>query len=103
MILMAKPPLNDDLALQLRVSVSNAYAFVRGQETIDSFAATTFEDLAAAQIQRLSGKGTTTRPNYLDRIKKVEQDIVSAAEKIKQTPPEAFLAQDPNRDVNTAP
>ena len=96
-------PLNDDLALQLRISVNNAYAYVRGQESVQSFLAVTFEDLAAQQIQRLSGKGTATRPNYIDRIRKVEQDIISAAQKIKQVPPDAFLAPDNNRDVNTPP
>jgi len=98
---MADKPLNDDLALQLRVAVNNAYAFVKGEETTQSFLAITFEDLAAAQIQRLTGKGTTTRPNVIDRIKKAEQDLVSTAEKIRQIPPEAFLARDPNKDVNT--
>lgn len=98
---MADKPLNDDLALQLRVAVNNAYAFVKGEETTQSFLAITFEDLAAAQIQRLTGKGTTTRPNVIDRIKKAEQDLVSTAEKIRQIPPEAFLARAPNKDVNT--
>jgi len=100
---MANTPLNDDLSLQLRVAVNNAYAYVRGQESVQSFLAVTFEDLAAQQIQRLSGKGTPTRPNYIDRIKKVEQDIVNAAQKIKQLPPDAFLPPDESKDVNTSP
>jgi hypothetical protein len=100
---MANPPLNQDLSLQLRVAVNNAYAYVKGQESTQSFLAVTFEDLAAAQVQRLSGKGTTTRPNFIDRIKKVEADIVSAAKQIKQLPPEAFLPPDDQRDVNTPP
>lgn len=98
---MATQPLDDDLSLQLRISLNNAYAFVRGQESTQSFLAVTFEDLAAQQIQRLSGKGTSTRSNYINRIKKIEQDVLSAVEKIKQIPPEAFRSPSDTDDVNT--
>lgn len=98
-----KPPLNDDLSLQLRVAVNNAYAFVKGQEITQSFSSVTWEDLAAAQVQRISGKATPTRPSVIARIQKVESDIVSAAQKIKQIPPEAFNPPDPKKDVNTPP
>lgn len=96
-----KSPLNEDLAFRLRRVVSNAYAFVRGRETVASFSAITFEDLAQAQIDRLSGKGTPTRPNAITRVKNIESDLVAAAERIKQTPPDAFLTPDEGKDVNT--
>ena len=99
---MATPPLDDDLAFQLRRAVNNAYAFVRGRETASSFLAITFEDLASAQVERLSGKGANaTRPNEIDRIKKVEGDIVAAAEQIKKIPPDAFNADSVGTNVNT--
>jgi hypothetical protein len=99
---MANPLQNDDLAFQLRRSVSNAYAFVRGREATSSFLATTFEDLVAAQVDRLSGKGANpNRPNEIDRVKKVEADIVAAAAQIKQIPPGAFSTANNETGVNT--
>ena len=90
-----------DLAFQYRRAVGNAYAFVRGQESVQSFSAVTFEDLAAQQIDRLSGRGTPQRSNVIDRVKKVEADLVAVANKIKNEPPDAFLNPDERRDVNT--
>lgn len=99
---MPTPPLNDDLAFQLRRSVNNAYAFVRGREAASSFLTLTFEDLAAAQVERLSGKGANpTRPNEIDRIKKIEADIISAANQIKQTPADSVNPQNNETNVNT--
>lgn len=97
----ANTPINDDLSLRLRTIVSNAYAFVKGRETTQSFSAITFEDLAQAQIDRLSGKGTATRPNVIARIKGIEDQLLSFANQIKQTDPSAFLMADSTQDVNT--
>ena len=96
-----KNPLNDDLALKMRRVVSDAYAFIRGRETVRSFSAVTFEDLAQQQIDRLTGKGTPTRPNDVVRVENIAKDLVSLAQQIKDTPPDAFLPPDVTRDVNT--
>lgn len=96
-----KVNLNDDLALRMRQVVSDAYAFVRGRETVASFSATTFEDLAQQQITRLTGRGTDTRPNSIARVQKIQSEIENFAVQIKNTPPDAFLPPDSNKDVNT--
>jgi hypothetical protein len=92
-----------DLTFQLRTIVARAYGFVAGQQTVQTFAAITFEELAAQQIDRLSGKGSSGRANAIQRIQRVAQDLQSVADQIKQTDPSAFLVPDANKDVNTPP
>jgi hypothetical protein len=75
---------------ELKRSVASAYAFVVGQETTESFAAVTFEELLTQQINRISEKGTDIRPNVLDRIAKVKNDIITAATTIKNLPSDFF-------------
>jgi len=91
-----------ELADQLKRSVANAYAFVVGQETTESFSAITFEELLDQQIGRIEGPGTNIRPNVLDKIKKVKNDIVSAATEIKKQPPDFFKRHDDQEDAITA-
>lgn len=98
-----KQLLNDDLSSQLRRSVNDAYAFVRGQEVVESFSCITFEDLAAQQIERLSGKQTTSRPNEINRITRVYERVHGAVENIKALPADAFRKPDDTTDVNTKP
>lgn len=94
---------NQNLSFELRRSVANAYAFVKGREAEQSFASFTFEDAMDAQIERIEGKDSELRPNELNRIDRIENDIVSAVEKIKALPPELFNKADPSKDVNTPP
>lgn len=89
-----------DLAQQYRQVLANAYAFIQGQQTNQTFAATTFEQLAAAQIDRLTGKGAPGRPNALQRIAKIQSDLQGMAAQIKATDPSAFLPPS-DQDVNT--
>lgn len=91
----------EDLAFQYRRAVANAYAYVAGQQAVQTFSAVTFEDLAARQIDRISGKGTPQRGSYISRIQKVEADLTAVATQIKAEPPDAFLDPDTSRDVNT--
>ena len=61
-----------------------------------------FLHLAAdQQIERIEGKGTATRPNELERVDKIESDLLNAVAQIRDIPPENFLLADPTRDVNT--
>lgn len=80
----------EDLSSQLRRSVASAYAFVQGQETAESFSAVTFEELLDRQIERIEGPGTDIRPNILDRIRKVKEEVLSAVEEIKRQPDDFF-------------
>ena len=99
----SKEKIGDDLALSLRRAVNNAYAFVRGRETAQSFSCVTFEDLAAQQVERLNGKESATRSNEIHQIQKVKEAIISAVNCIENLPPDAFRIADEKKDVNTAP
>jgi hypothetical protein len=89
------------LTLKLRTIVANAYAFVAGQQQVQSFAAITFEELAAQEIQRISGNNTNGRPNALQQIQRISADLQNVATQIMNTDPSAFLIPDANNDVNT--
>lgn len=88
--------------LDLRRILSNAYASLEAEKTTNSFNAYTFEEAMDAQIERIEGKGTPIRPNELDRISKIESELVQAVEKIKAMPPEMFNEKDEAQDVNTS-
>ena len=87
--------------LNLRSALNDAYAAIEGEKAVQSFSALTFEDLADQQIQRISGQDSQTRPNELNRIQQILNNVVQAATQIKALPPEAFQDSDPSRDVNS--
>lgn len=90
-------------SLELRKAIADAYAFVEGQKSVQSFSALTFEDLVDQQIERIEGKGTELRPNMLDRVTALENNVKSAVDKIKKMSPTAFAKPDPKNDANTPP
>ena len=92
----------ETLNLDVRRDLSDAYAYVTGQQSVQSFAALTPEELYDQQIERIEGKDTETRPNELHRIDKLENSILKTVEKIKALPPEVFVEPDETTDVNTS-
>ena len=86
---------------KLREAVGDAYAALQGQAAIQSFVAYTFEEAVSDQIDRISGTTSRLRPNELDRVKAVSQNLMQAVQATKKLPPSAFLTPDPQRDVNT--
>lgn len=90
-----------DLNFELRRVLNQSIGAVLGRQTTESFYSLTYEELADAQIERIEGKGTVTRPNELERVNKIESDLLSAVAQIRGIPPENFLLADPSRDVNT--
>jgi hypothetical protein len=93
---------NDDLSLELRRAVGNAYSFVEGAQSVQSFSAITIEECLQAQIDLIEGAETPLRPNQLHRVDKVLSDITSAVAKIKSLPPTFFDAEPEKDNVNTA-
>jgi SPX domain protein involved in polyphosphate accumulation len=85
----------------LRRQLSNAYAALLGDQTRQSFAAFTFEEALDAQIERIEGAGTSLRPNLLDRVSRVESQVVQAIQQLKDMRPEAFIKPEEGEDVNT--
>ncbi len=90
-----------DLNTELRRVINNAVGAVQGQQTTNSFFAVTYEELADQQIERISGKSTSTRPNELERVDKIEQDMLALVQQVQNIPPEKFLNSDATQDVNT--
>lgn len=86
---------------EYREILANAYAFVEGAKSVQSFTALTPEDLMDRFIERIEGKDSPARPNVLNRLTKIKNELTSAVEKIKAMPAEAFRRADPAKDVNT--
>ena len=102
---MAKDPAEADSAqeqaTEFREKLQDAFAFIEGQKITQSFSALTPEDCFDRYIERIEGKDTAARPNVLNRITKVRNEVLASIEKIKAMPPEAFREARPNEDVNT--
>lgn len=104
---MAEGNTNDEAAqqqeqnLQLREALNNAYGFIEGQKSVQTFSTITFEELMDQQIERLVGADTDSRPNVFNRITKIKESVVKAVENIKSLPDSAFVDADPDTDVNT--
>jgi len=88
-----------DDALRLRRQFSEAYAALLGTQTARDFSRYTFEEALEQQIERIEGAGTTLRPNILNRIAKIKQNVVSAVRQTKEIPPENFREPEED-DVN---
>jgi hypothetical protein len=86
---------------ELRRVIGQALGAVQGRQTTESFYALTYEELADAQIKRISDKGTDVRPNEIERVKKVQSDLLSLIAQVRALPPESFIMADSSRDVNT--
>ncbi len=84
-----------------RRAVNNAFASLLGQANVETFQAFTFEEAVDAQIERIEGAGTDLRPNLQDRVERIRNKIVKAAQELKKIPPDQFLDKDVERDVNT--
>lgn len=84
-----------------RMALGDAYSALLGQQSVQSFAAFTFEEAVDAQIEIIEGQGTSKRPNQLGRVDRIEGDTLKAIEVLKQTPPEEFIESKEQDDVNT--
>jgi hypothetical protein len=87
--------------LKLRTALNTSYAALEGAKYTNSVLAFSFEEAVDQQIQRIEGPGTSLRPSELERVDRVEQQLLKAVEEIKQVPPEFFLSRLQGRDVNT--
>lgn len=87
---------------EYREVLSSAFAFVEGQKSTHSFATLTPEDCMDRFIERISGKDTPTRPNVLNRIAKIKNEVLATIAQVKSMPDGAFRKQSDATDVNTA-
>lgn len=87
--------------LELRTSLSDAYAAVEGNKNTQSFFAVTFEEVAQRQITRLTTSPTPNRPSPPQAIQNVLNNVMAAVAKIQAQPPASFADPDPTQDVNS--
>lgn len=90
-----------DRNTKLRRDLQNVYAILLGEKTSESFAAFTFEEAVALQLERIAGESTQTRPNALNRVDRIANNAVKAVEQIQKLRPEEFVDPDTDDDVNT--
>jgi hypothetical protein len=105
---MASGNSQDDPQLQqqnqnIRIALSDAYAAIQGDQANQTFSAISFEELCQQQITAINGPDTQMRPNQLDAIQQVLNNVTQAVMQIMNAPPDQFLEPDSTRDVNTAP
>lgn len=84
-----------------RASLNDAYAQLEAEKNTQTLSAFTFEEALDNQIQAISGESTKIRPNELDRVDRIYNNLLEAVEVIKKVPPEQFLTPDSLKDVNT--
>lgn len=89
-------------SIRLRKALAGGYAAIRASEATASFSAMTIEEAFDARIEKIEGLSTELRPNILDRIDKIEADVILAAYEISNLPPEVFREKDENEDANTS-
>lgn len=90
------------LHLRQRRAINNAYAALLGEQNTQTFAAFTFEDAVDLQIENIEGDTEgQLRPNQLERVDRIEGELLQAVELMKQIPPEQFLEPNEQQDVNT--
>ncbi len=54
-------------------------------------------------IERVSGKDTQARPNAINRIARIKNNVIASVEKIKALPASTFRKHDESKNVNTDP
>jgi len=74
--------LDNETKQRIRRALNDTYLFVRGQQTVRSFEAFTFEDALDQQIEEVEGAGTSLRPNKHDRVLRIYQKILAAADDV---------------------
>jgi hypothetical protein len=85
---------------QFRETVANAVGFIRSAEIASSFTSIGLEELIDQRIERIEAPAGT-RAGHLARLEKIKLDMDNAIEAMKNTPPDAFRASDPDTDANT--
>ena len=92
------------LSLQLRESLSNAYAAVMGSRYAYSCSAITLETLMREQIEDIEGADgkSAIRLNKLDTVERIVNNALEAIKTAKSLPPEAFKieADDKEQEEN---
>lgn len=87
--------------IKQRRALNNAYAAIAAQQNVTMFSAFTFEEAVDQQVERIEGKGTRVRPNAIERVNRIEAELLQSVDQLKKVPPDRFVERDPEEDVNT--
>jgi len=91
----------EDFHFVERRAVNNAYAALVGRQYTESQQAFTFEEALDAHIEAIEGKDDPLHPNELNRVRRIRNELNAAVDAIKALPPEAFVLEASEEDVNT--
>jgi hypothetical protein len=72
----------DQAKISLRDTAARAYAFVKGNETIEGFAAFTFEEALQKQLDLLEGKDGTR--SAVGQVEKLQSDLTAVVDGLKE-------------------
>ncbi len=86
-----------------RRALNSALGSLLGTQSNQTFQAFTFEEAVDLQIEKIEGASTQMRPNKLDRVDRIENELLQAVAVLKQVPPEQFIDASEETDVNTKP
>jgi hypothetical protein len=89
--------------LEFRRAIQSAYTTVQAAEASRGLGSVTYEELMQQQVDMIEGSGTDTRPSILQRIDRVEADILAVVGQVKELPVEYVLQPNGELDANTAP
>ncbi len=84
-----------------RQALNNAYATILADQNTQTFLNFGFEEALDLQIEEIEGESTKVRPNALERLDGIEQQVATAVEQLKAVPDEAFQAANEEEDANT--
>jgi len=89
--------------IEFRRAIQSAYATVQAADATRGLGSVTYEELLQQQVDMIEGAGTDTRPNILQRIDRVEADILAVVSQVKELPADYVLQPDGQLVANTAP
>lgn len=84
-----------------RDTIGRVVGFVRSQEVTRAYTSLSLEEFIDRRITRIEAPQDGDRPGALARLNSMKMDFDNSLESLRDTPPDAFRAPDPDTDANT--
>lgn len=91
-----------EAADQIRSTLAEAMAFVRGQEKIQAISSVSYEEFLDQAISFLSEDESELRPSLLSRITQLKEKVGAAIDRALEMPAEAFQLVSSENVANTS-
>jgi hypothetical protein len=88
-------------SLTQRRALNNALGSLLGSDSSQKFQSFTFEEAVDARIERIEGQSSVYRPSELDRVDRIENELLKTVEELKQVSDEKFQTLSEEENVNT--